>query len=116
MPRWRKGTIDAAEWAGPYDDERLGLSKVAPYYYFPGWWEGGAMLHNFINLHSWDQLTPSYKAIVRQASEMTNAWMLAKYDAANPPALKRLLAAGHADAAVPASGDGRLAESGAGIV
>ena len=52
-----KGTIDAAEWAGPYDDERLGLSKVAPYYYFPGWWEGGAMLHNFINLKSWEQLT-----------------------------------------------------------
>jgi TRAP-type mannitol/chloroaromatic compound transport system substrate-binding protein len=89
-----KGTIDAAEWAGPYDDERLGLSKVAPYYYFPGWWEGGAMLHNFINLKSWDALTPAYKAIVRQASEMTNAWMLAKYDASNPPALKRLLAAG----------------------
>jgi TRAP-type mannitol/chloroaromatic compound transport system substrate-binding protein len=89
-----KGTIDAAEWAGPYDDERLGLSKVAPYYYFPGWWEGGAMLHNFINLKSWEQLTPTYKSILRTATEMTNGWMLAKYDAANPPALKRLLAQG----------------------
>ncbi len=89
-----KGTIDAAEWAGPYDDERLGLSKVAPYYYFPGWWEGGAMLHNFINLKSWEQLTPTYKSILRTASEMTNGWMLAKYDASNPPALKRLLAQG----------------------
>jgi TRAP-type mannitol/chloroaromatic compound transport system substrate-binding protein len=89
-----KGTIDAAEWAGPYDDERLGLSKVAPYYYFPGWWEGGAMLHNFINLKSWDALTPTYKSILRTASEMANGWMLAKYDAFNPPALKRLLAQG----------------------
>ena len=89
-----KGTIDAAEWAGPYDDERLGLSKVAPYYYYPGWWEGGAMLHNFINLKSWDSLTPAYQSIVRTASEKTNAWMQAKYDASNPPALKRLLNAG----------------------
>ena len=89
-----KGTIDAAEWAGPYDDERLGLSKVAPYYYFPGWWEGGAMIHNLINLRSWEQLTPTYKAIVRQASDMANGWMLAKYDAVNPPALKRLLGQG----------------------
>jgi TRAP-type mannitol/chloroaromatic compound transport system substrate-binding protein len=89
-----KGTIDAAEWAGPYDDERLGLSKVAPYYYFPGWWEGGAMLHNFINTKQWESLTPTYKSIVTMASEKTNAWMLAKYDAVNPPALKRLLAKG----------------------
>ena len=89
-----KGTIDAAEWAGPYDDERLGLSKVAPYYYFPGWWEGGAMLHNFINQRQWESLTPTYKSIVTMASEKTNAWMLAKYDAVNPPALKRLLAKG----------------------
>ena len=89
-----KGTIDAAEWAGPYDDERLGLSKVAPYYYYPGWWEGGAMLHNFINLNSWNSLTPTYKSILRTASEMTNAWMLAKYDAFNPAALTRLLRSG----------------------
>ncbi len=72
-----------------------GLSKVAPYYYFPGWWEGGAMLHNFINLKSWEQLTPdATNRSLRTASEMTNAWMLAKYDASNPPALKRLLAQG----------------------
>jgi TRAP-type mannitol/chloroaromatic compound transport system substrate-binding protein len=89
-----KGTIDAAEWSGPYDDERLGLSKVAPYYYFPGWWEGGAMIHNMINLRSWESLTPTYKSVVRMASEMANGWMLAKYDAANPPALKRLLSQG----------------------
>ena len=46
-PALEKGTIDAAEWVGPYDDEKLGFHKVAQYYYYPGWWEGGAMLHNF---------------------------------------------------------------------
>ncbi|MDX2099264.1 MAG: ABC transporter substrate-binding protein, partial [Leptolyngbyaceae cyanobacterium bins.59] len=33
--------IDAAEWVGPYEDERLGLNRIAPFYYYPGWWEPG---------------------------------------------------------------------------
>src|SRR5271163_4481148 len=69
-PALEKGAIDAAEWVGPYDDEKLGFSKVARYYYYPGWWEGGAMLHNFINLERWEALSPTYKAVVRTASEM----------------------------------------------
>ena len=89
-----KGTIDAAEWVGPYDDEKLGFHKIVPYYYYPGWWEGGAMLHHFINLDKWNALPPSYQSIVRSASAVANAWMLARYDAGNPPALKRLLASG----------------------
>jgi len=28
-----KGTIDATEWVGPYDDQKLGFNKVAPFYY-----------------------------------------------------------------------------------
>ena len=76
-----KGTIDACEWVGPYDDEKLGFQKIAPYYYYPGWWEGGAMLHNFFNVEKWNALTPTYKSIVTTASAMANQWMLAKYDA-----------------------------------
>jgi TRAP-type mannitol/chloroaromatic compound transport system substrate-binding protein len=93
-PALEKGTIDAAEWVGPYDDEKLGFYKVAQNYYYPGWWEGGAMLHNFINMEKWNQLPPAYKSIVRTASDMASMWMQAKYDAANPAALKRLVAAG----------------------
>jgi TRAP-type mannitol/chloroaromatic compound transport system substrate-binding protein len=93
-PALERGTIDAAEWVGPYDDEKLGLQKVAPYYYYPGWWEGGAMLHHFFNLERWNQLPPAYKTILRNASDTANLWMTAKYDAGNPAALKRLLAAG----------------------
>ncbi len=89
-----KGTIDAAAWVGPYDDEKLSFYKVAPFYYYPGWWEGSAMLHNFINLDKWNALTPTYKAVVRTASDMANAWMQAKYDVANPAALRKLLIAG----------------------
>lgn len=89
-----KGTIDAAEWVGPYDDEKLGLQKVAQFYYYPAWWEGGAMLHNFINLDKWNALPPGYKSVLRTASEMANGWMQSKYDASNPAALRRLITAG----------------------
>jgi TRAP-type mannitol/chloroaromatic compound transport system substrate-binding protein len=91
-PALEKGTIDAAEWVGPYDDEKLGLYKVAPYYYYPGWWKGGTMIHTFINVEKWSSLTPTYKSIVRTAADMTNVWMQAKYDAVNPGGLRRLVA------------------------
>src|SRR6187401_3221033 len=93
-PALEKGTLDACEWVGPYDDEKLGFNKVAQYYYYPGWWEGGAMLHNFINIEKWNALTPAYKSIVKTASMAAHEWMQAKYDAANPAALKRLVAGG----------------------
>jgi len=89
-----KGTLDAAEWVGPYDDEKLRLYKVAPYYYYPGWWEGGAMLHNFINIGKWNELPKKYQSIVHSASHVANTIMMARYDAENPPALRRLIAAG----------------------
>jgi TRAP-type mannitol/chloroaromatic compound transport system substrate-binding protein len=91
-----KGTIDAAEWVGPYDDEKLGFAKIAPFYYYPGWWEGGAMLHHFFNLDKWNALPNFYKSILTTASAMTNQWMLAKYDDQNPAALQRLLKQGQA--------------------
>jgi len=93
-PALEKGTIDATEWVGPYDDEKLGFYKVAKYYYYPGWWEGGAMLHNLINLAKWNELPKSYQSIVKSASETAHSWMQAKYDAGNPAALKRLVAGG----------------------
>lgn len=93
-PALEKGTIDAAEWVGPYDDEKLGFQKVAKYYYYPGWWEGGAMLHNFVNLQKWNELPKNYQQIVKSASDTAHNWMVAKYDAANPGAIKRLVGAG----------------------
>jgi len=93
-PALEKGTIDAAEWVGPYDDEKLGFQKVAQFYYYPGWWEGGAMLHNFINTTKWNSLPKHYQAIVHNASHVANCTMAAKYDASNPAALRRLVAAG----------------------
>ena len=93
-PSLEKGTIDAAEWVGPYDDYKLGFYKVAPYYYYPGWWEGGSMINVFINLDKWNSLPKPYQAILTNAAAYANDWMIAKYDILNPQSLKRLLAGG----------------------
>jgi TRAP-type mannitol/chloroaromatic compound transport system substrate-binding protein len=93
-PSLEKGTIDAAEWVGPYDDQKLGFYKVAKNYYYPGWWEGGASLHTFINLQKWNELPKAYQAILRQACQAANLDVTAKYDASNPGAIKSLVAAG----------------------
>jgi TRAP-type mannitol/chloroaromatic compound transport system substrate-binding protein len=89
-----KGTIDAAEWVGPYDDQKLGFNKVAPFYYYPGWWEGGPQIDVFINQKSYDSLSAEYKAIVESAAAFAHTDMQAKYDAKNPAALKQLVAGG----------------------
>ncbi|RJG43968.1 MULTISPECIES: TRAP transporter substrate-binding protein [unclassified Mesorhizobium] len=93
-PALEKGTIDAAEWVGPYDDEKLGFQKVAPYYYYPGWWEGGPTVHFLYNKAKYEELTPAYKSLLHTASQAADANMLQKYDFVNPPAVKRLVAGG----------------------
>lgn len=89
-----KGTIDATEWVGPYDDEKLGFHKVAPNYYFPSWWEGGSQMVLYINAGAYNALSTENKAIVEAASGMGHITMQAMYDSLNPAALKRLVAGG----------------------
>ncbi|MBY0242834.1 MAG: TRAP transporter substrate-binding protein [Burkholderiaceae bacterium] len=89
-----KGTIDAAEWVGPYDDEKLGLAKVAPYYYAPGWWEAGPQLSFYVNLKEWDKLPKEYQAAIEAASYECHVGLQAEYDARNPKALARLQKSG----------------------
>jgi TRAP-type mannitol/chloroaromatic compound transport system substrate-binding protein len=93
-PALERGTIDAAEWSGPYDDEKLGFHQVAKYYYYPGWWEGGPMLHLMINIDKWNELPAAYQTVVRSAAAYADIYMVARYDALNPAALRRLAAAG----------------------
>ncbi len=93
-PALEKGTIDAAEWVGPYDDEKLGFNKVAPFYYYPGWWEGGPQLSVLVNQKAWESLPKSYQNVLEAACAEGNILMPAKYDAQNPAALRRLVAGG----------------------
>jgi TRAP-type mannitol/chloroaromatic compound transport system substrate-binding protein len=93
-PALEKGTLDACEWVGPYDDEKLGFYKVAKYYYYPGWWEGCGQAHNIINLAKWNELPKSYQSTILTASGDAWEWVIGRYDYNNPPALKRLLSQG----------------------
>jgi TRAP-type mannitol/chloroaromatic compound transport system substrate-binding protein len=93
-PSLEKGTIDAAEWVGPYDDEKLGFQKVAKYYYYPGFWEGGTTVHAFTNIDKLNALPKNYQAILANAAAHVNGWIPARYDMQNPGALKRLVANG----------------------
>ena len=93
-PALERGTIDAAEWVGPYDDEKLGLNKVAKFYYYPGWWEGGPQLSTVVNLKKWAELPRPYQSAFEAACAEANVHMLARYDSRNPEALRRLVAGG----------------------
>ena len=89
-----KGTLDAAEWVGPYDDQKLGFNKVAPNYAYPAWWEGGPQIDLFVNQKAFNSLSAEYKAIVEAAATYSHVEMQAKYDAKNPAALKQLVSSG----------------------
>ena len=93
-PALERGTIDAAEFSGPFDDEKLGFQKVAQHYYYPGWWEGTANVGLYVNLDKWKALPPHYQAALEAACAQTNSECLAKYDARNPAALYTLVGQG----------------------
>ena len=89
-----RGAIDAAEWTGPYDDEKLGLNKAARYYYYPGWWEPGPTLTALVNLQAWSRLPSEYQAMFAAACHEANGLMLSRYDALNATVLQRLIKGG----------------------
>jgi len=93
-PSLEKGTIDAVEWVGPHDDEKLGFVKVAPYYYYPGFWEGGPTVSLFVNKAQYDGLPANYRSLLNTAAQAADINMLAKYDYRNPTALKNLVGEG----------------------
>ncbi len=93
-PALERGTIDATEWVGPYDDEKLGFHEVAKNYYYPGWWEPGPALTFYVNQRAWDGLSSDYREALAVACDAASVRMLASYDAKNPAAFERLLQKG----------------------
>jgi len=93
-PALERGAIDATEWVGPYDDEKLGFFKVAKFYYYPGWWEPSAGLSFLVNTAAWAKLPKEYQQIFELAASQAGVVVQNRYDQRNPPALTRLLAQG----------------------
>jgi TRAP-type mannitol/chloroaromatic compound transport system substrate-binding protein len=94
FPALERGAIDATEWVGPYDDEKLGFHKIAKFYYYPGWWEPGPALTFLVNKRAWEKLPKLYQEVFETASSEAGLTMQTRYDQKNPAALERLLAAG----------------------
>ena len=90
-PALERGAIDATEWVGPYDDEKLGFHEIAKNYYYPGWWEPGVTSSLHVGLDAWNELPPQYQAVLETVTYETTNWMVSNYDAKNPAALERLV-------------------------
>lgn len=90
-PALERGVIDATEWVGPYDDEKLGFHQIVKNYHYPGWWEPGPALSFYVNRRAWDDLPAGYQEAFDAASRAAGLGMMARYDAVNPPALRRLV-------------------------
>jgi TRAP-type mannitol/chloroaromatic compound transport system substrate-binding protein len=93
-PALERGAIDATEWVGPYDDEKLGFHTAARFYYYPGWWEPGPSLSFQVNRQAWDALPTTYQEVLRTAARYAADSTATLYDARNPEALQRLVAGG----------------------
>jgi len=89
-PALERGAIDATEWVGPYDDEKLGLHNIAKHYYYPGWWEPGVTMGLLVNQEAFDELPVSYQEVLQTACADTAADRLAIYDREEPKAMARL--------------------------
>ncbi|MFV9504453.1 MAG: TRAP transporter substrate-binding protein [Oscillochloridaceae bacterium umkhey_bin13] len=88
------GTIDAAEFTNPVDEEKLGFNQAAEFYYMPSWWEPGATLHVFIDRRQYEALPEQYKFALKAAGHEADRRSIAQYDAENAAALKRLVDGG----------------------
>jgi TRAP-type mannitol/chloroaromatic compound transport system substrate-binding protein len=93
-PALERGAIDATEWVGPYDDEKLGFQNAARFYYYPGWWEPGPSMSFMVNRQAWDQLPESYREAFEVAAVYAMNGTQTIYDRKNPEALARLIAGG----------------------
>jgi TRAP-type mannitol/chloroaromatic compound transport system substrate-binding protein len=93
-PALERGVIDATEFVGPYDDEKLGFWQVAKNYYYPSWWEPSAMFSIYVNKAEYDALPEDYKRAIAAAAAASNVRMIAHYDYLNPIALGKLVERG----------------------
>lgn len=91
FPAMEAGTIDAAEWVGPWNDIAFGLYKAAKFYYMPAFHEFGPALELMINKAAWDNLPDDLKEIVRRAAMASATESLADFTYNNVVSWKPLI-------------------------
>ncbi|HKK52843.1 MAG TPA: TRAP transporter substrate-binding protein [Myxococcota bacterium] len=82
-----KGAIDATEFSLPAVDARLGLDRVAPYNYFPGWHQPFTAFHLVVHRPTWEALSGSTRKLIEMACDAGVHRNLARAEAGQGPAL-----------------------------
>ena len=82
--------IDAAEFVGPGTDIALGLYRVAPFYYYPGFNKPNGTGECIVSLKAWNALDAELKAIVAHACAVEANFALAEMERLNTEALAAL--------------------------
>ncbi len=90
----RSGAIDACEWIGPWLDMEMGLHKLMPHYYVPGWQEPGTGIALGINLAVWHSLTVADQQVIEIAASSEFLHSLCEFDSRNAAAIHEIRHAG----------------------
>lgn len=86
----QSGVLDAAEFVGPGTDIALGLYRVAPFYYYPGFNKPNGTGECIVSLKAWDGLSADLKAILAHACATEANYALAEMERLNAQALEAL--------------------------
>src|SRR6266852_5003193 len=86
----QSGVIDGAEFVGPGSDIALGLYRVAPFYYGPGFNKPNGTGECLISLAAWQALDADLKAVIAHACASEAAFALAAMERLNVEALAAL--------------------------
>jgi TRAP-type mannitol/chloroaromatic compound transport system substrate-binding protein len=105
------GVVDAAEFVGPWNDLALGLHRVAPYYYMPGFAEPGPALEAIVNLEFYEGLSPWLKTVVANAAAATADETVADFRYHNTRVLRELESKGARPSLFPEDVVARLGEA-----
>lgn len=87
----QSGTLDAAEFVGPYNDLALGFYQIASNYYFPSFIEPGLATELVVNKSKFSALSPDLQEIVRSASQAEYDNVASDFYANDPRALQTLV-------------------------
>ena len=87
----QSGVIDGAEFVGPGTDIALGLYRVAPFYYYPGFNKPNGTGECIVSLKAWDALSGELKAIIAHACAAEANYALAEMERLNAQALEVLV-------------------------
>src|SRR4249919_1056339 len=87
----QSGVLDAAEFVGPGTDIALGLYRVTPLYYGPGFNKPNGTGECIVNLKTWEGLDGEMKAIIAHACAAEASFALSEMDRLNAEALAALI-------------------------